>query len=365
MPDPGIFQFIGETVDAALNSFVSETAGQVIDGVAPIGILGATLYFAIAGYMIIGGRLQMPAGTLAMQAVKFIVIAAIALSLDGYNNWVVGTVRSMEDGIAAMFAGTSSSGEPMSVYATVDATLGKGWDIAADLWEKAGSRGITELGMAIGEYANALVIGVSTLVVGLPAGAMIVVAKATLTLLLGIGPIFVMCLMWSVTARWFDQWFAQVMTAVLTIALVAAVAAFLMKIFAAFVGGVDLESEQNTLFTSLSLAVLSLVIMLLLYKTGELAAGLAGGLSLSAITLGQMLTGGQRAVMAPVRFGRGANSTLNPVSHRLDPHTGHQTTSRRLEHVYFGRTVANSQYRQALRERRKSSWARSSTIKEA
>lgn len=364
MADPGIFQFIGESVDTALNSFVAATAGQVIAGIVPIAILGATIYFAFSGYMIIAGRIQSPAGTLMLQAVKFVVLAALALSLDGYNNWVVGTIRGLEDGLAAMFAGSGPSDEPKSVYATVDATLGQGWDIAAQLWEQAGSRGLTELGMAIGEYVNALVIGISTLLVGLPAGALIVVAKATLTLLLGIGPIFVMCLMWSVTARWFEQWFAQVMTAIITIALVAAVAAFMMKIFAAFIAGVDLQGDQNTLFTALTLAVLSLVILMLLYKTSDLAAGLAGGLSVGAITLGRMVTGSQQFATAPGRFARGANNTFNPASHRLDPRTQLQTTSRRLEHVAFGRTIANPQYRQALKERRRSSWSRTNTVGE-
>lgn len=362
MADPGIFQFIGESVDTALNSFVEVTAGQVISGIIPIAILGATIYFAFAGYMIIAGRLQMPAGTLMLQAVKFIVVSALALSVGGYNNWVVGSIHGLEDGLAAMFAGTNSTGEPMSVYATVDTTLGKGWDIAAELWERAGNRGLTEISMAIGEYVNALVIGIATLVVGLPAGAMIVVAKAMLTLLLGIGPIFVMCLMWSVTARWFEQWFAQVMTAIITIGLVAAVAAFMMKIFAAFIGGVDLEGDQNTLFTALTLAVLSIVILLLLYKVADLAAALASGLSIGAITFGRMAAGSQQFVTSPGRFARGANDTLNPVSNRLDPRTQLQTSSRRLEHVAFGRTVANSQYREALKERRRSSWNPRNTV---
>src|SRR5690606_5112908 len=122
------------------------------------------------------------------QGIKFICISAIALSVSGYNSWVIDVVRGLEDGLASAFAGRSSAGGSLSVYATVDSTLGQGWDIAADLWEQAGNRGLTEVSMAIGEYVNAFVIGISTLVVGLPAGAMIVVAKATLTLLLGIGP---------------------------------------------------------------------------------------------------------------------------------------------------------------------------------
>lgn len=367
MPDPGIFQFVGESVDQALHAFVGATAGQVIADITPFAMLGATIYFALAGYMIIAGRIQTPGGTVMMQAVKFIVIATVALSLDGYNNWVVDVVHGLESGIASMFSGTGSAGEPMSVYASLDTTLGKGWSIAADLWESAGSRGVTQLGMAIGEYVNAIVIALATLIVGLPAGAMIIVAKATLTLLLGIGPLFVMCLMWPVTARWFDQWFAQVMTAILTIGLVAAVAAFMMKIFAAFVGGLDMSGDQNTLFTALSLATLSLVIMALLYKAGGIAAALAGGFSLGAITFGQMAASAATGASMPGTAGRAVNNTVNPLSNRLDPVTGLQTTSRRLEHVLQGRSafVPNPAYRDALMRRYREAFRSKNEIKES
>lgn len=365
MPDPGIFQFIGESVDAALISFVMVTAAEVISAIMPIATLGVTIYFAIMGYMMIAGRLQNPAGAVMIQGVKFLVISALALSVSGYNTWVVDVIRGLEDGLAAAFSGTAGAA-PMSVYATIDTTLGQGWDIAADLWEQAGNRGLTEIPMAIGEYVNAIVIGIATLVVGLPAGAMIVVAKATLTLLLGVGPLFVMCLMFPVTAKWFEQWFAQVMTAIMTIALVAAVAAFMMKIFTAFIGTVDITGEQNTLFTALSLSVLSIVILLLLYRVGGLAAGLAGGMSAATITFGQMAAGAASVAAMPGRLGRGANDMLNPVSNRLDPETGLQTSSRRLEHVAMGRSifVPNPAYRNALQDRLKSTLSGKNSVKE-
>ena len=295
-----------------------------------------------------------------IQGVKFIAISALALSVSGYGTWVVDVIRGLEDGLASAFAGTSGS-PPMSVYATIDTTLGQGWDIAADLWEQAGNRGMTEIPMAIGEYVNAFVVGFATLVVGIPAGAMIVIAKATLTLLLGVGPLFVMCLMFPVTAKWFEQWFSQVMTAIITIALIAAVAGFMMKIFSAFIGTVDITGEQNTLFTALSLSVLSIVILLLMYRVGGLAAGLAGGMSAAAITFGRMAMGAASVAGMPGRAGRSVNDMVNPVSNRLDPTTNLQTSSRRFEHVAMGRSVfaPNPAYRNALQERLRSTFGNS------
>jgi len=58
---------------------------------------------------------------------------------------------------------------------------------------------------------------------------------------------------------------------------------------------------------------------------------------------------------------------LNPVSNRLDPRTGLQTSSRRLEHMAMGRSVfvPSPAYRNALKERlRESLNPKPNTIKE-
>lgn len=356
---PMIFQFIGEQVDRAMNTFIAVTSSQVISDFTLLAIAGATVYFVLFGYMIMAGRVQQPMSGFITQCVKYLLIGGFALSADIYMSWVVSAIQGLENGLASAFATTGTGGDPISVYATVDESLGKGWAISGDLWEKAGNRGMTDLGMAIGEYINATLIAIATLLVGLPAGAMIVIAKAALTLLLGIGPFFIMCLMWSATAKWFDAWFSLVMNRILTIALLAAVASFAIKIFDAFAGGVNLESDQNPLFTALSLLVLALVMMGLLYKAADMAAGLAGGISSGALTFGQMAASAAGLANAPGAAARGVNNMVNPQSTRLDPKTGHQTTSRRLEHAAMGRTVVNPAYRAALKERMASGWARS------
>lgn len=70
-----------------------------------------------------------------------------------------------------------------------------------------------------------------TLIIAIPVGAMEIVAKIMLTLMLGIGPFFIAMLMFPVTAKWFDSWFGQVMTYIMQIALVTTVLGMGMKFF--------------------------------------------------------------------------------------------------------------------------------------
>lgn len=87
MADPGIFQFVGESVDKAMDSFVGATSAQVIADFAPIAMLGATIYFALMGYMIIAGRIQTPGGSVLLQAVKFLVLFSLARWAGTTTGW--------------------------------------------------------------------------------------------------------------------------------------------------------------------------------------------------------------------------------------------------------------------------------------
>ncbi|MET1113726.1 MAG: type IV secretion system protein, partial [Comamonas sp.] len=201
----------------------------------------------------------------------------------------------------------------------MDDAFGKGMDLAAQLWEQAGNRGLRETSMAIGEYINAVIIAVAILIIALPPGAMIVMAKAVLSIMLGIGPLFVMLLMWAPTKQFFDRWFAVVMTSLLQIALLAAVLSFAIKAFLAFVGPVDIDSEQNPLFTSLQLLVVASVMLYVLYTVNNYAAQLAGGMSTAAITFGGIARNAAGMASAPGQATEGVNNIVNPMSTRLEP----------------------------------------------
>lgn len=352
--DPMIFQFIGQYLDAALNPFISGTVGEVISTFTLFFIGGATIHLTLMGYAIGWGYVEMPFSVFIKTCVKYLFIGALALNASTYSDWVVGSLQSMETGFTSAFAGTGASASPTSVYQVIDAALGKGWGIAGDLWERAGNRGFTEMGMMLGEGLNAIIIAVATGLLAIPAGGMIVVAKAGLTLMLGIGPFFIALLLWPVTAKFFDSWFGQVMTYILRIALVAAVMGLIFKGFDAIVNSVDLDSDQNTLFTSLVLLTFTSVMFWLVQEVNNVAGQLAGGISSAAVTLRGMAQG----AIAPARMASAAGRMLNPTSTRLDPRTGHQTTAGRLEHLAMGRSLwaRNPAYREAVAERLRTAW---------
>ncbi|MBY4796707.1 type IV secretion system protein [Burkholderia multivorans] len=200
---------------------------------------------------------------------------------------------------------------------------------------------------------NATIIALATGLIGVPAGGMIVVAKAALTIMLGIGPVFVALLLWSYTSKFFDSWFGQVMTYILRIAMVAAVMGLAFKGFEAVINSVDLDSDQNTLFTSLVLITFTLVMFWLMAETNNVAGQLAGGISSAAVTLRGMA----RGAMAPMQT---AARVINGPSTRRDMQSGMMVTAGRTNHLIAGNTLWNPAYRQHVMQNVGKNWGRAS-----
>ncbi|MDP4573447.1 type IV secretion system protein [Pseudomonas sp. LPH60] len=353
MAGPVVFQFIGEFLETALSPFIDGTVSEVISIFLPVFIGMGAIHLTVMGYAIGWGYVELPFSNFMKTCTKYLIIGGLALSASTYSNWIVGSIQGLESGFTQAFAATNSSGQQLTIYQTVDEALGKGWGLGADLWEQAANRGTMEVGMAIGEYFNALIIIAATCLLGLPAGAMIIVAKAALTLMLGIGPFFLALLIWPATAKFFDSWFGQCMTYAIRIALMAAVLGMAFKGFEGVINAVNLDSEQNPLFTSLVLIAFTYVMFMLLQEANGVAGSLAGGANSAAVTLRGMAT----SAAAPFRK---AANTINATSTRRDMQSGMMTTAGRLNHLVAGNTMWNPAYRQNVMQNLGKNWGRAS-----
>lgn len=281
--DVMVFQFIGETVTNATSAFVTPAAGNLIAALKATAALGVTLYFVLQGYAIISGAVQEPFSNLLKQCAKIIIIAAFALNAGNYASFVVEGFEGLESGLADAL---SASGSPASIYATLDASLAKGFDLVGVCMENADRAGF-HFGTAFGWIVAGLVVGLASLLVTLAGGAVIITAKFSLALLFAIGPLFIMCLMWPATTKFFDSWFGQVLNYILTIVFLTVIMAFAMVAYDGILAAAKFDGggDENPLFASLQIAGITGVLLFIIYQIGGMASGLAGGISMGAMTL--------------------------------------------------------------------------------
>lgn len=357
MSDLTLFTFIGETVTNATNAFMVPAANDLMFKLQMVVLAGVTLYITLTGYAIATGSVESPFWTFLKQCAKVFVIAYFALSADGYHAQVVGTLNGIETGLSDVLKISSPGAPPSTIYQTLDEVVDKGSQLASIAMQKASDAG-WDFGAAASWFITGIFVSIGTLIFAIVGGVNIIVAKFSLAVMFALGPLFIACAMFPMTAQFFDRWISQVMNYIFTVVIMALIMSFGVVAFNGFISGIDLSGEgvQNPYIAGLQVFGLTLILSWIAMQAGGMASGLAGGVSTSALSLRQIASG----ATSPARAVGAAHNVVNPTSTRLDPRTGQQTTARRAEHLAMGRSVwaRNPAYRDGIKERLASAWAK-------
>lgn len=353
MDDAMVFQFIGATVTNATDAFVQPAARALMFKLQMLALTGVTLYIVLTGYAIATGAVESPLWTFIKQCVKITVIAAFALTVDGYITGVMGAFSGLESGLADAM---NTSGMPAaSIYEVLDKGLGAGLKIVGTCFQKADEAGWS-IGSALGWVIAGCIVAAGTVLVMMIGGAVVIVAKFSLAVMFAIGPFFIFSLFFPLTARFFDSWFSQVMNYILTVVIMAIVMTFAILAYSKFIEGADFSGNgtSNPMFAALQIGTLTGVLTWIILQVGGMASGLAGGVSMAAM--------GIRHLLMPVSGGlsaaKGAGNLVNPMSTRRDMQSGMMTTARRSSHMLAGNTMWNPAYRQHVMQNMGKNWGR-------
>ncbi|EKN6008510.1 hypothetical protein DVQ89_22595 [Yersinia enterocolitica] len=276
-----VFTGIGETIDNATATFVTDVASNTIDIIYPWAIGGVTLYIMLWSYMMIAGKVDSPARDGFIKIAKIMIIGAMALNADWYLNGVISALQGIEEGLTAAFG----DGQGGSIYATLDNSLSKGLELILMCKQKASEAGWS-FGKAIGWWIIAAIMTVGFALVVVVGGIAVMVSTFYIKILFAIGPIFIMCLMFPITAKFFDSWIGYVLNHSLIVALTVVVMTLAIKIYDYQISKVVMDSEQNMLAISLELLVVAAALYAITKGVMGMAAALAGGLSMAVMGVG-------------------------------------------------------------------------------
>lgn len=348
-----VFKTIGDSLDNTAKQVLEPAVTAFVGALIPVATTGVALYLMVMGYMILTGAVQESFYTFLKQALKVLIVAAFALNADTYQHQVAETLRTLDIGLVQALGQSQDA----SIYQTLDRELSKGLGLVTNCFARAVDSGgvVSGLGSSLSWAFAGIIVALGAVAVPLIAAINILVAKMSLALVLAVGPLFIMCLMWPVTARFFDSWIAQSLNYVLTITLLTLMTTVAMKIFGVFIAKVDFtDSGVNPVIAGLEILIVGLVLGYLLLQAAGMASGLAGGMSLAAVSMRHL--GGLAGA------GMKVASALNPNKQktRLDASTGQKSTQSRGKHLMDGNTVLNPRHRQAVRASLGKNWGKAS-----
>jgi type IV secretion system protein VirB6 len=271
-----MFAWVGSQFDAILSSYVLGVVSALMAAIAPIALTAMTIWVALYGWAVLRNEVSETVPTFVWKVFKIGLVLAFALQSGFYISNVSDTANAMAMGVASTFL--PSGVDPSTVsspYALLDKFNDDASAQVADIMKEASMfRLDLVLAGAIFSIGSVLFLCIGLFVVTL--------AKLFLTFVIAVGPLFILCLAWRPTARFFDSWLSMVLNAVVLtwFAFFAlGLSAFMgNQIFLAIhSGGGFLGSTFNVLGEATRYCVLMILMAILCFQAPSLASALTGG----------------------------------------------------------------------------------------
>ncbi len=294
-----LFAPLFEKVDTATQAFVSDISANAIATITPFVTLGLTLGFIAYAILIIRGAVDMPILDFLARSLRIGIVVSVALAGGLYQSQIASAIIELPNSLAVALITDPTEGA--GAASIIDVAAGKGFDAAGRAFKQ--SSFFSTDGLIYGIFGIMIIL--ATAVIVAIGGAFILLAKLALALLAGIGPLFIVALLWQPTSRFFEMWVGQVLNYVLLVVLFSAVFGLMMSIYGGYVEGVKFESGVNVAYTLGGAFILSGAMVMILMQLPGIAGALAGGVGLSYLhELRAMRSGASSAGRAI--YGRGA-----------------------------------------------------------
>jgi type IV secretion system protein VirB6 len=271
-----MFAWVGSKFDAILSTYVLGVVSTLMTAIAPIALTAMTIWVALYGWAILRNEVSETLPVFMWKVFKISLVLAFALQSGFYISNVSDNANALAMGVASTFL---PSGVDPATVATPYALLDKFNDDAsaqvADIMKEAS---MFRLDLVLA----AVVFSIGSVIFLCIALFVVTLAKLFLTFVVAIGPLFILCLAWRPTARFFDSWLSMVLNSVVltwfaffALGLSTYMGAAMFK--AIIDGGGFLGGSFNVLGEATRYCVLMILMAIICFQAPSLASALTGG----------------------------------------------------------------------------------------
>lgn len=266
-------------LNASLLNYVNDVAKDIIIAITPVATTLLTIYVVLWGWSMMRGVIAEPITDGVSRIIRLSVITALALNLGRYNLYISDFLFNTPDALAAYVAGGYSNTTGNVQY--LDNLMSQMYDFGEAFRQKGmANPGIfPDFSMLIMAYAIWAVGVIST-----GYGAfLLALAKMSLSIILAIGPIFVLLTIFEGTKRFFDSWVGQALNAVFLTVLTAAAIKLIMTILQSYLTDASGVVVDPALDQAIPAIVLGLIGALVLVQLPAMASAIGGGAAIGTL----------------------------------------------------------------------------------
>ena len=309
------FASIGETLENGVAGYGEQISGALITSLGPVIYIGVSLYFLMRGYLIMSGRSQGALGDLAITAGKIALVSTVGLNSGNFVSYGLGFLNGAEGLLMSSLPGGQSTG-----WEALDNLWGQMAEGIEAMFDLIAAFGITEIGFALLMVILLMLFFFAGALLTLAALGVFIIAKLSLVVVSGFGPLFLCCLMFPVTRSWFDGWLKSCLTYIFTVVMMTAVIALVTSVFSDRVDQIltlaneakgDDGQMKRIMTGCFTFLIISVALATLIRAVPSMASGVTGGMGMGAVGLGQMAKG---IASSATKMG-GAAYAANAIGH--------------------------------------------------
>ena len=274
-----IFQYIAASFESLLRAFTISGAQNIMDAIKPIVYTCVTIYIMMQAYLQIAGKTDDLAVDVVITCLVVICLSHLTLNVGNYTAYIIGGVEALGEGLAGAL---SSESNDVDLYKTLDSMLQVGITQMNYCFGKAGYDPATWTWFLCGGVVM-LAIGGLTVVSAL----IILGTKFMLSMLLIVGPIFIIMACFPPTRKFLDSWLGKVFENILVQVFALALIKMMITIMDDYTGANDLAAsgDANPAAIIVQVAVIGAILVYVLRQIPNLAGSLAGGFASAMLTL--------------------------------------------------------------------------------
>ncbi|UJM32348.1 type IV secretion system protein [Bartonella henselae] len=266
-----MFTQLVDKIDQTTQTYVTDISSEAIVTITPFVSIGLTIAFIVYGWLIMRGAIEMPLAGFLSRCLRISIITSIALTAGLYQKDIAKLFIEIPNDLASALI--NNPPQETQLNALIDKVAEKGFESASKAFEEAAF--LDADGLLYGLFGILILLATSFLAaIG---GAFILLAKIALVLLVGLGPFFIIALLWQPTYRLFEQWIVQILNYTILVVLLATIFSLMMNIFANYMTNLEFDGKQNVGYALGGALILSIISIVLLLKLSSIANTLAKG----------------------------------------------------------------------------------------
>lgn len=279
-------------LDGELAAYIGQNTARVASILQPAVITLGTVYVMMWGYLHLTGRIEEPFAAGVKRIVTLALVFGVALHLWLYNTLLVDTFYQAPAEFAAAVVGAS---DPVQ---TIDAIWDEGGAVADQLYRDGGWTGYGQLLAAVVVWLIVGLLCVYTMF-------LLALSRVALSVLLALGPLFIVMLLFDATRRFFEAWLAQLANYALITILTVMVAALMLHLVESYARQTEALGAAIETVDALNMLLVTVLVVLFMRQITPVAGGLAGGVTLNSFGAVGRATGwiGARGQLWPRKSG--------------------------------------------------------------